>query len=214
MDRRWLSASLALALCTSLACLRPPPVVQHRSYASAKAFLGKVAVAPFVLGARLRTDAPAGTATEGDAGPLVERAVAEELAARGIGVIPARDVEIAFTREGMKEPRTDPKTGAAIVFENFGATAMLLGEVSRFRERVGGMRGATGPASVAFVVTLHAAPSGKKLWSARFDETQVSLSAAPGRARRYPGGGGRWLTAPELARFGAGAAAEALVSSP
>ncbi len=216
LDRRWLSASLALALCASLACarLRPPPVVQHRSYASAKAFLGKVAVAPFVLGARFRTDAPAGTATEGDAGPLVERVVAEEMAARGIGVIPARDVKIAFTREGMKEPRTDPKSGAAIVFENFGATAMLLGEVSRFRERVGGARGATGPASVAFVVTLHAAPSGKKLWSARFDETQVSLSAAPGRARRYPGSGGRWLTAPELARFGARAAAEALVSSP
>ena len=191
MDRRWLSASLTLALWASLACMLPPPVVQQRSYASTKAFLGKV-----------------------DAGPLVERVVAEELAARGIGVIPARDVKIAFTREGMKEPRTDPKAGAAIVFENFGATAMLLGEVSRFRERVGGLRGATGPASVAFVVTLHAAPSGKKLWSARFDETQVSLSAAPGRARRYPGGGGRWLTAPELARFGARAAAEALVSSP
>ena len=214
MDRRWFSASLTLALWASLACMLPPPVVQQRSYASAKAFLGKVAVAPFVLGARLRTDVSAGTATEGDAGPLVERVVAEELAARGIGVIPARDVKIAFTREGMKEPRTDPKAGAAIVFENFGATAMLLGEVSRFRERVGGLRGATGPASVAFVVTLHAAPSGKKLWSARFDETQVSLSAAPGRARRYPGGGGRWLTAPELARFGARAAAEALVSSP
>ncbi len=212
MNWRWISSVFAFFV--SLACVTPPPIVQHRTYAPAKSFLEKVAVAPFGLGARLRAGESARTATEGDAGPLVERVMAEEMAARGIGVIPARDVKIAFTREGMKEPRADPQAGAVIVFENFGATAVLLGEVSRFRERIGTKRGATGPASVAFVVTLHAAPSGRKLWSARFDETQAEFSAAPGRARRYPGGGRRWLTAPELARFGAGAAVEALVSSP
>ncbi len=212
MNWRWISS--AFAFFVFFACVTPPPIIQHRTYAPAKAFLEKVAVAPFGLGARLRAGEPARTATEADAVLLVERVMAEEMAARGIGVIPARDVKIAFTREGMKEPRADPQAGAVIVFENFGATAVLLGEVSRFRERIGTKRGATGPASVAFVVTLHAAPSGRKLWSARFDETQVEFSAAPGRAHRYPGGGRRWLTAPELARFGAGAAVEALVSSP
>ncbi len=212
MNWRWISS--AFAFFVALACVTPPPVVQQHTYAPAESFLEKVAVAPFGLGARLRAGESARTATEADAGPLVERIMAEEMAARGIGVIPAGDVKIAFTRVGMKEPRADPQAGAVIVFENFGATAVLLGEVSRFRERIGTKRGATGPASVAFVVTLHAAPSGRKLWSARFDETQVEFSAARVRARRYPGGGRRWLTAPELARFGAGAAVEALVSSP
>jgi hypothetical protein len=63
---------------------------------------------------------------------------------------------------------------------------------------------------VAFEVTLYAAPSGKKLWTARFDETQQSLNERPLDASRYPGGGTRWLTAAELARWGADATAESL----
>jgi hypothetical protein len=63
---------------------------------------------------------------------------------------------------------------------------------------------------VAFEVTLFAAPSGQKLWSARFDETQRALSENVLNARRYPGGGTRWLTAAELARWGAQAAAGAM----
>ena len=47
-----------------------------------------------------------------------------------------------------------------------------------------------------------------------FDETQVDLSADPARARRYPGGGLRWLSAAELAQWGAKAAAKALVAAP
>ena len=208
------TAALALLVGTLLACLRPPPVIEHHSYAPAKPLLTKIAVAPFYLGERLRRSAAEGVAAAEDARAMMERVIAEEIAARVIEVVPAGDVKIAFVREDITGLRVKPRSGAAVVFESFGATAMLLGEVQRFRERAGTKRGATHPASVAFVVTLYAAPSGKRLWSARFDETQASFSEAPGRARRYPGGGRRWLTAHELARFGAGAAVEALVSSP
>ncbi len=211
---KWIPASLALAICTLSACLSPPPVIEDRSYAPAKPSLDRVAVAPFHVGRPGGRTPSVGALSSEDAGPLVERIIAEEIAARGIDVVPARDVNIVFAREGRTGGKTDPVSGAAMVYENFGATALLLGEVSRFRDRVGTARGTTEPASVTFVLTLHAAPSGKKLWSAHFNETQVSFSAAPGRARRYPGGGRRWLTASELARFGARAAAEALVTSP
>ena len=64
---------------------------------------------------------------------------------------------------------------------------------------------------MAFELSLHAVPSGRRVWTARFDETQVDLSTAPGRARRYPGGGTRWLSAGELARWGADNVAAELV---
>ena len=70
------------------------------------------------------------------------------------------------------------------------------------------------PSSVGFSVTLYAAPSGEKLWTARFDETQESLMANPLKARRYPGGGTRWLSAAEFTRWGAGEMARALLARP
>ena len=74
--------------------------------------------------------------------------------------------------------------------------------------------GSTSPASVAFELVLYGLPDGRRLWSGVFDETQIPLSDGPVRARRYPGGGTRWLSAGELARWGAGQAAEALSQAP
>ncbi len=74
--------------------------------------------------------------------------------------------------------------------------------------------GASRPASVSFRVTLYEAPSGFKLWSARFDETQRPLSDNLFNARRYPGGGSRWLTSTELVKWGAREVAGALANRP
>jgi hypothetical protein len=52
-------------------------------------------------------------------------------------------------------------------------------------------------------VTLYTAPGSEKLWSAVFSETQQPLSSNVLSTTRYPGGGMRWLTAEELARWGA-----------
>ena len=89
---------------------------------------------------------------------------------------------------------------------------MVLGEVYRWRERSGEALGTDRPASVGYQMSLHQAPGGRRLWNSRFDETQQPLSADVRNLGRYPGGGSRWLTAAELARWGAAAAAESLVA--
>jgi hypothetical protein len=63
--------------------------------------------------------------------------------------------------------------------------------------------GTLSPAAVAFHVDLRSAPGGSALWSSEFDERQQALGDNVLRAGRYPGGGTRWLTAAELAQWGA-----------
>ena len=50
---------------------------------------------------------------------------------------------------------------------------------------------------------IYRAADGKLLWSGVFDHTQVALGANALTAAQYPGGGTRWLTSEELARWGA-----------
>jgi hypothetical protein len=142
----------------------------------------------------------------------VERFVTEETAQRGVDVIPAQELRVAFAARGETGP-PELKTSMDTAHRKFGATSLLRGRVRRYRERGGQDVGRETPASVAFDLTLYSVPDGKRLWTATFDETQVDVAAAPGRARRYPGGGTRWLTAAELARWGAGQAADTLVGS-
>ena len=68
-------------------------------------------------------------------------------------------------------------------------------------------------AAVGFRVTLQGA-DGRTLWSAEFDERQQPLGENVLRAGQYPGGGSRWLTAEELARWGAQETVAALPLGP
>ncbi|HME71672.1 MAG TPA: hypothetical protein VKM54_17645, partial [Myxococcota bacterium] len=104
----------------------------------------------------------------------------------------------------------DPVAAAKLAADRFNATGVLLGTLQRYRDLEGNPRSTSSPASVAFEVTFYAAPSGKKLWTARFSETQHSLNERPLDASRYPGGGTRWLTAAELAHWGADATVQSL----
>lgn len=146
-----------------------------------------------------------------DAATLATRFVSEAFAATGFEIVPAPDLVRVIEAGGHMVPHGDPRALARIAAEEFGATAVLLGRVDRYREREGGEFGATRPASVGFELTLHAAPGGRKLWSARFDHTQRAVSEDVLRAPRYPGGGSRWLSAAELTRWGATQAAERLL---
>ncbi len=89
---------------------------------------------------------------------------------------------------------------------------MVLGSVTRWRERGGTDFGSDSPAGVGFEVSLFDARDGRRLFRARFDHTQRSLTGSPMMAARYPGAGTRFLTASELARWGSGHAADALVA--
>jgi hypothetical protein len=168
----------------------------------------RVAVMPFYP--RSDFDAAMAKVDQITAGELVGRFVTEALTGLGVSVVPASDLIIAFEADGQVAPRLDGRSAAPLAAERFGATSVLVGEVWRYRERSGEALGSSRPASVAFEVTLYAAPDGRRIWQGRFDETQRSITADPLRARRYPGGGTRWLTVAELARWGAKQIAESM----
>jgi hypothetical protein len=82
------------------------------------------------------------------------------------------------------------------------ADAVLTGRVQRYRERVGDEWGAKSPASVAFVLDLIDVRRGDVIWSARFDETQKSLSENIFAIGDIGQRGVRWLTAEQLTQEG------------
>jgi hypothetical protein len=195
------------------ACPKPAPIVQHNTYAKTSGLFERIAVAPLQPSPRmLSASAPTGVSGV-EAAELVSRFLAEAIEERGVEVIPASDTSLAIQGASESVSLSDPGSVAALAARKFGATAIVLGEVTRYREREGGAGGAFRPASVGFVLTLYSAPEALRVWSARFDETQQSMSANVARARKYPGRGTRWLTAAELARWGIDNAIEAVPPS-
>jgi hypothetical protein len=175
----------------------------------------KVAVMPFYPEAPSARSVGGGTgAVSWESAALVSSYFYEALVAQGVTAIAPSDLEVAFMGLGLPVPRLDPKTAAERAASDFGATAVVLGRVTRWREREGSAAGATRPASVAFEVSLHQAPMGRRLWTGRFDETQKSITEAILRARQYPGGGIRWLSTEEFARWGAEEVAKSMRSKP
>lgn len=175
----------------------------------------RVAVAPFGTGGdlaqaerRAQIDAnvsigappPEPGVGPAEATALVARYLSEALGKQGIDVTTHEDVGRTLAEVGS-DGRA-PREVARLASERFGAQAVVLGTVSRYRERTGGAQ-ESGAASIWFEVALYKAPEGDKLWSGVFNETQRGLSSNVLVASRYPGGGSRWLSAEELARWGA-----------
>lgn len=196
-----------------LACAGPPPVVVHHTHEKTEGLFQNVVVFPFAVGDRLSTSLAPGGPSPAEAAALVSRFVVEALRDAGVRTLPPSDAQVAF--KGLQSPadRATPEMAARVAARKFGASAVILGQVQRYRERVGNSLGAQRPASVSFQFALYSAPSGQRVWSVRFDETQQAFSAAPLRARRYPGAGTRWLSAGELARWGAEHALAAVPAS-
>jgi TolB-like protein len=99
-----------------------------------------------------------------------------------------------------------PADGEASRMKRIGemvyADAVITGRVQRFRERVGDEWGAKSPASVSFTLDLIDVRRGDVIWSARFDETQKSLSENIFALGDISERGVRWLSADELAQEG------------
>lgn len=194
--------------------IRPGPVVTSSREARNQEALGKVAVMPF------HAEVPTGHSigvTESvtlDNANLVAGYFSDALIASGISVITPNDLELAFSGKGLAVPRNQPLQAVERASADFGATAVAIGRVTRWREREGSAAGATQPASVAFEVSLYEAPSGRRLWTGRFDETQRSITENILRARQYPSGGTRWLSTEEFARWGASEVAKSILASP
>jgi hypothetical protein len=200
--------SAAIAFVAALAaCAVTDPIVNSEVITTEPGLLQKVAVVPFEPAPNFRGGQEATAPSAALSAELVTRFVAESLTAHGVAVVAPNDLVIAYEAEGKVLPRGDVVDVSDLAARHFGATAIVTGHVQRYREREGGAGGAFAPASVSFHMTLHA-PGGAPVYRARFDHTQSTLSGDVFDAIRYPGGGTRWLTAAELARWGADNAIE------
>jgi len=165
----------------------------------------RVAIVPFgVRGDLARLGPQNTTATREEITKVVTRYLSEALAARGVQVVPADDFQQALASADIDPALAGSRRPVAnLAAFQFGSDGVVTGDVIRFRDRTGQSLAAASPASVGFSVLLTDAPAARRLWSGTFEETQQPLNENLLNARRYPGGGTRWLTAEELAKWGA-----------
>jgi hypothetical protein len=199
------SLFLLLALACASGCATTVHSREYPALRERKVPITRVAIAPFqATGSLAQAPDPRGGVTASLATALVARYISEALASRGVAVVPPDDVARALAIETPPpQGQLAPRVVAQVVAKQFGADAVLLGQVNRFDERRGQAAGTLHPAAVGFEVTLYAAPGSQRLWNGAFHETQQALSENVFSTLRYPGGGMRWLTAEELAKWGA-----------
>jgi len=101
------------------------------------------------------------------------------------------------TKVGMSPLRMIQEVG-----KTFGADAVLIGQVYRWRDRIGADFGVESPASVAFDLSLVRPSDGAILWRGNYDKTQRSLFEDFFDYKTYIKSKGLWLTAKKLAQFG------------
>jgi hypothetical protein len=158
----------------------------------------KVAMLP------LASDPAPGGTIEPDAIGVVSARVLEALTEEtGLDVIPPDETERVTGARGAK--------GGEELRRNFGADAVLTGVVRRYVERSGGPRGSSRPSAVWFTLELRAI-DGTLLWSGTYNETQQALSENLGSFGRAWQRGFKWVTAADLADYGARQLARALAA--
>jgi hypothetical protein len=193
-----------------LAGVTPTPVVQQQTFSAVEGSLNEVGVLPFYPRPDLAQQ------LQGDLGPdevadLVSNYFAEALRGLDVRVVSPSDMAMVFENKGRAMSRLDPQTAIEVTAAEYGLSAIVTGQVSRWRARGGQAYGAVQPASVGFEASLFDVKTGRRLWRGRFDHTQRTLTGNFLAASKYPGGGTRWLSVMELARWGARNAARAMV---
>ncbi len=119
------------------------------------------------------------------------------------GVIPPERAKGVYTTLLNEEGLLFPEVGVvAKTGRRLGADAVVVGNIYRFRERVGSDYGAERPASVAFTLAMVRVEDSSVIWSTVFDETQHSLMENLFNIGTFFKRGGKWLTAEQLARYG------------
>ncbi|MDA2919787.1 hypothetical protein MYX76_09900 [Desulfobacterota bacterium AH_259_B03_O07] len=110
------------------------------------------------------------------------------------------------TEEFMTLKEENPGLGyvnlALEVGRNLNSDAILIGNISAFREREGGELGTPSPASVAFEVQLLNPVSGVKIWEVYYAETQEDLFQNVTKIGKFFKRKGKWVTANQLAKEG------------
>jgi len=135
---------------------------------------------------------------------FLTNALYSELTAKlkGIAVVSLESSNEEFLRVKEGNPDLLGRDVALKVGKNLSADAVLIGNISEYKEREGGELGVTSPASVAFGVQLLNASNGEILWEGYFAETQRFLLENIFELNKFIRRGGKWITADELAKEG------------
>ena len=135
---------------------------------------------------------------------LLTRIFVEQLEATGRYQVVPRDRIEAALKTQTGEPGILTTQLARSIGKTLEADVVILGRVQVFAERRGGsLLGSQRPASVGFTVEMINVGDGTLLWSSSYHETQKSLSEDLNTLPLFIERGGKWLTAEELAGYGA-----------
>jgi hypothetical protein len=210
--RALVAAPLALALCLA-ACLTPEPSLEQRAYAPVGKAMERVVVVPFYLHPTYDASNRMGSVPPESASERVTRHVVDALRVRGVGTPTAVEIDAVVGTFERRSAALDGVLLAEIAGRQLSATGVIVGEVLRYREPRGAAASNRTPASVAYQLTLYEAPSGYKLRTIRFDETQVITDADRGSGEAYAEQDQmvHYKSAEELSHWGADAIARALV---
>ncbi len=89
-----------------------------------------------------------------------------------------------------------------VIGRTFEADAVLVGYIYRWKERQGSDYAAESAASVCFDLQMVRPMDGEILWKDKYDKTQQSLSENLLDIGTFMKGGGKWMTAEQLALVG------------
>jgi hypothetical protein len=187
-------AVLAVLLGVTLGCA--PPIWTEVATPEQPPVVRKVAMLPLI-----GDPAPGGTVDD-DAVAVVNTRVLQALTEEtNLEIIPPDKTSLV--------PGAADRKGGDALRKTFGADAVLTGVVRRFVERSGGPTGSSRPSAVWFTLELRTT-DGALLWSGTYNETQAALSDDLGSFRRAWQRGFQWVTAADLAGYGARQLARAL----
>ncbi len=119
-----------------------------------------------------------------------------------IDIVPPERVSGIYERYASLLVRETPLSVLKKVGADLAVDGIAYGYVFYYRERKGMPYSVEKPASVAFEIHLFRVSDGALVWKGRFDKTQTSLMEDVLQASAFLRGGGKWLTARELAEEG------------
>jgi TolB-like protein len=131
---------------------------------------------------------------------MLQKAMDERYGAR---VIDQEKAAASYNKQAGTLDEVTPMDLAIRMGKELNAGYVLVGNVWRFTERSGGPIGTAKPASVAFDLHLIDVAREATLWEGSFDKVQQALTEDLFQAGDFIKQGGRWVTAEELALFGA-----------
>ena len=196
--------SLSLVI-ISISCATQ--VTERGSYSKKANEINKIVIIPLLLTPRVPGEIPPGKDR------FITVSIYDDLTekVKGVAVVSVISSIEGFNRLKDENPSSMYEELAIQVGRYFNADAVLTGNISAYRERVGGELGTSSPASVAFGVQLIDPSDGGRLWEAYFVETQETLLENVSKIGKFFERKGKWITADQLAREGVGDITDRLI---